>query len=107
MQMPGFARALPPHLLVKLHDDFVQVNRSFFELVKISGGRYKQMNFQRRCPRCGEAKLLSWGELTDEQREVVRRLPGSAEVKSSIRESTHRWCPRCWFESTHDTEVNA
>lgn len=50
---------------------------------------------------------MTWAELDAEQREVVRRLPASADHKPSVRESNHRWCPRCWFESTHDTEVNA
>jgi len=65
------------------------------------------MNLKRKCPRCGEGRLLTWGELDAEQREVVRRLPGSVDEKPERREATHRWCPRCWFESTHDTEVNA
>ncbi|HEY9285506.1 MAG TPA: hypothetical protein VIP46_18790, partial [Pyrinomonadaceae bacterium] len=31
-----------------------------------------------RCPRCSSARLRAWGELTDDEREVVRRLPAAA-----------------------------
>jgi ribosomal protein S27AE len=58
------------------------------------------MNSEDRCPRCGEGTLRNWRELSDEQQEVVKRLPGSADYASADREARHRWCPRCWFEST-------
>ncbi|PYS46915.1 MAG: hypothetical protein DMF68_17590 [Acidobacteria bacterium] len=55
---------------------------------------------QTRCPRCGEGRLLSWNELDDEQREVVRRLPASADYSLDERKATHRWCMRCWHEES-------
>jgi hypothetical protein len=64
------------------------------------------MNLNDRCPRCGEGRLLSWAELDEEQREVVRRLSASAEYTQTERETLHRWCVRCWFESTSGTEAN-
>ena len=33
-----------------------------------------------------------------EEREVVRRLPASAEYSLSERQATHQWCVRCWYE---------
>lgn len=54
----------------------------------------------RRCPGCGEGRLKTWSELGDEEREVVLRLPGSADYSAAERQSSHRWCPRCWHEST-------
>ena len=48
------------------------------------------MDLQRRCPRCGEGKLLSWTELDQEQREVVRRLPGAVDETPARRETSHR-----------------
>jgi len=49
------------------------------------------------CPRCHERGLKSWGELNDEEREVVKRLPASAEYSLAERQSRHRWCTRCWY----------
>ncbi|HEV7797822.1 MAG TPA: hypothetical protein VGO73_06690 [Pyrinomonadaceae bacterium] len=63
------------------------------------------MNSERRCPRCGEEKLRSWAELSDDEREVVRRLPGSADYEASEREAMHRWCTRCWYEETGGFEA--
>jgi ribosomal protein S27AE len=57
------------------------------------------MNSEDRCPHCGKGILLNWHELDDEQLEVVKRLPGSADYASGVRKARHRWCPRCWFES--------
>jgi hypothetical protein len=31
---------------------------------------------------------------------LVRRLPASAEYSLEERKTTHRWCKRCWYEST-------
>jgi hypothetical protein len=58
------------------------------------------VNRDRRCPKCGEERLRTWDELSDEEREVVRRLPGSADYKISERQAMHQWCTRCWYEST-------
>ena len=52
------------------------------------------------CPRCRTARPRAWGELTDEEREVVRRLPASAEFTQAERAARHRWCVRCWHEET-------
>jgi len=57
------------------------------------------VNNDKRCTRCGEGTIKSWSELNDEEREVVKRLPSSADFEMSERQSTHRWCTRCWFES--------
>jgi hypothetical protein len=42
--------------------------------------------------------MKSWDELNDEEREVVKRLPASAEYSLEERKATHRWCTRCWYE---------
>jgi len=42
--------------------------------------------------------LKSWAELNDEEREVVKRLPGASEYATAERERGHRWCVRCWHE---------
>jgi hypothetical protein len=59
------------------------------------------MNNQQdiKCPRCAEERLRAWGELTDEEREVGRRLPGAADYSAVERETMHRWCTRCWYET--------
>jgi len=59
----------------------------------------------KRCPRCDEETLRAWYELGDEEREVVRRLPGSADYEESERQTMHRWCTRCWYESVRDETV--
>jgi hypothetical protein len=58
---------------------------------------------RQECPRCGSDRLRSWSELTDEEQEVVKRLPASAEYPPYERQTTHRWCRRCWFEENTDT----
>jgi len=58
------------------------------------------VNPERRCPRCHEGVLQSLHELSDEQREVVKRLPASTEYSEAERTATHRWCVRCWYEET-------
>jgi hypothetical protein len=58
------------------------------------------MEFSDQCPRCGAGRLRGWSELNDEERELVRRLPASAEHPLEERRSTHRWCTRCWYETT-------
>ena len=59
----------------------------------------------KRCPRCGEETLRTWDELNDDERQVVQRLPDSAGYDASEREALHRWCTRCWFESTSAPEL--
>ncbi len=57
------------------------------------------MNIEDRCSRCGEGRMKSWQELKEEEREVVERLPASAEADAAERRRRHRWCTRCWHES--------
>jgi len=57
------------------------------------------LNSDRNCPRCQEGRLQVWDELSDDEREVVRRLPASADYSATERERMHRWCTRCWFET--------
>jgi hypothetical protein len=52
---------------------------------------------QDNCPRCG-GRLRAWRELSEEEREVVRRLPASAAQATHERAARHRWCTRCWYE---------
>ncbi|HLL77520.1 MAG TPA: hypothetical protein VK421_19850 [Pyrinomonadaceae bacterium] len=52
------------------------------------------------CPRCLAARLRSWGELTEEEREVVRRLPSAPDAPHAERVARRRWCVRCWHEET-------
>jgi protein-disulfide isomerase len=52
-----------------------------------------------RCPRC-RAALRAWSELDDDEREVVRRLPASADHSPAERAARHLWCTRCWHEET-------
>jgi len=60
------------------------------------------MNAANRCPRC-EGRLQSWAELNDEERELVKRLSGSADYSLEERQARHRWCTRCWFEELNDS----
>jgi hypothetical protein len=64
------------------------------------------MSYNNRCPRCGEERLRTWDELSEDEQEIVKRLPASVEYTAAER-TTHRWCTRCWFEATEDTEKNA
>ena len=56
-----------------------------------------------RCPRCGEGPLKAWYELSEEEREVVRRLPASADYLLDARTARRRWCTRCWHEEPGPT----
>jgi ribosomal protein S27AE len=56
------------------------------------------METDNRCPRCGAGRLQSWSELGEEEREIVRRLPASADYNLDERKARHRWCVRCWYE---------
>ena len=49
--------------------------------------------------------MRAWDQLSDDEREVARRLPAAAEYKTSERETMHRWCTRCWYESKDDSEL--
>jgi hypothetical protein len=53
------------------------------------------------CPRCHAAVgLRAWSELDEAEREVVRRLPASADYPLEARAARHLWCVRCWYEET-------
>ena len=51
-----------------------------------------------KCNRCGEGRMRSWQEMTEEEREVVKRLPANADYSMDERRTRHRWCTRCWHE---------
>ena len=59
------------------------------------------MNAAQTCPRCDKRGMKSWSELTDEEREVVKRLPLSASYPLEERQASHRWCTRCWYEAVN------
>ena len=61
------------------------------------------MRTQDSCPRCDKRGLKSWTELDDEEREVVKRLPLSAQYSLEERQASHRWCTRCWWEEVDRT----
>lgn len=63
------------------------------------------METNNNCPRCGAGRLRAWKELNDDEREVVRRLPASADYSLEQRQATHLWCPRCWHETTSGTKT--
>jgi hypothetical protein len=56
------------------------------------------LNLERNCPRCHESVMRNWDELSAEERELVKRLPASADYSEDERQATHRWCTRCWHE---------
>lgn len=57
------------------------------------------MEHSNQCPRCGAGRLRGWSELSEEEQEVVRRLPASANYSLGERRASHRWCTRCWYEA--------
>ncbi|HEV2705630.1 MAG TPA: hypothetical protein VGV59_06870 [Pyrinomonadaceae bacterium] len=59
------------------------------------------------CPRCHARPLRAWEELNEAERTVVERLPASALYTPDERRTRHRWCPRCWHETTGHTTQNA
>lgn len=58
------------------------------------------MPIEKECPRCGASGMRGWDELNEEEREVVKRLPGSADYSIKERSARHRWCTKCWYEDT-------
>lgn len=62
------------------------------------------MTTRQKCPRCEKLGLKTWSELNDEEREVVKRLPASADSSLAERQAAHRWCTRCWFEQTSNSQ---
>lgn len=57
-------------------------------------------SLEERCTRCGEGRMRSWDELTEEEREVTRRLLEGADYSLAERRARHRWCTRCWHEQS-------
>jgi len=57
------------------------------------------VNHDKRCTRCGEGTIKSWSELSDEEREVVKRLPAAADLEGEELQTMPQWCTRCWYES--------
>jgi hypothetical protein len=37
----------------------------------------------------------------------VQRLPASADYSLEVRQRTHRWCARCWYEEGSGSTQNA
>ena len=58
------------------------------------------------CPRCGNQKLKSWTELTDDEKILVEKLPLSADFTKEERRR-NRWCARCWHEFDSGGKVRA
>jgi hypothetical protein len=44
--------------------------------------------------------MRTWDELSDEEREVVKRLPAAADHSEAKRQGMNQWCTRCWYEKT-------
>jgi hypothetical protein len=55
---------------------------------------------KNECPRCRVGRLRAWKELSDEEQEIVRRLPASAHYSAEERIARHRWCTQCWYEDS-------
>jgi hypothetical protein len=53
---------------------------------------------ENSCPRCLYGRLRSWPELTADEQEIVKRLPGSAKLSLDQRKALSRWCAKCWHE---------
>jgi len=74
----------------------------------MDGGDYTtSTQGEGRCPRCGEGTLKAWYELSEEEREVARRLPGSADFAPAERAARHLFCTRCWYEERAAAPRNA
>jgi hypothetical protein len=54
---------------------------------------------ERKCPRCHEGVMRAWYELDDEEQELVKRLPASADFTAEERQRSHQWCALCWYEA--------
>ena len=79
-------RLVSHRALAKLHEDCLVVN------------------IYMKCPRCEKPRMKAWSELTDEEREVVKRLPAPADYSLEERQATHQWCTRCWYEKSATDE---
>lgn len=47
--------------------------------------------------------MRAWYELDDEEQELVRRLPASADFTAEERQRNHQWCALCWYEAIEKT----
>jgi len=56
------------------------------------------MDIENRCPRCERGRLKPWSELSGDEQEAAKRLPGSVGIPMTERQTTHRWCTECWYE---------
>jgi len=65
------------------------------------------METRDQCPRCGGGRLRSWSELDEDECEMVKRLPASADYSLAERQARHRWCMRCWYEETSQSPTLA
>ena len=45
------------------------------------------METSNRCPRCDSGRMRAWNELDDEEREVAKRLPASADYSLEARQA--------------------
>ncbi|HQX56236.1 MAG TPA: hypothetical protein PLP07_09925 [Pyrinomonadaceae bacterium] len=58
------------------------------------------------CPKCGEAKLKVWRDLTADEKMIVDRLP-AARAFTPAERKRHHFCTRCWFEQTEPISTTA
>ncbi len=63
----------------------------------------KGSDLKTACPRCQSFELRHWDELNDDQRILADKLPASAEYSKAERKK-HRFCTRCWFEETVESD---
>jgi len=65
------------------------------------------MSDRKGCPRCEKRGLKTWAELSEEEREVVKRLGRPTEYSEEERQTSHRWCTRCWYEEATPSQRHA
>jgi hypothetical protein len=65
------------------------------------------MSDRKGCPRCEKRGMKPWLELTEEEREVVKRIPRTGDYTEEERKTTHRWCTRCWYEQVPPEQQHA
>lgn len=51
--------------------------------------------------------MKTWSELTEEEREVVKRIPRTGGYTDEERKANHRWCTRCWYEQAPPDQQQA
>ncbi len=57
----------------------------------------KEITTKVQCLNCDGMRVKAWNDLSEEEKMLVERLPGSAEFTPAERKK-HRFCTRCWFE---------